>query len=69
MPEASGSLGAIVLESVKVAPDLVMRWTRLSPDVPTKNVELSELKTPFTGAVADPESFTLLSAPGPVPAG
>lgn len=65
LPAASGSLGAMVLESVYPVEVRVIRWMRLSPDVPTKKVELSELNTPLTGAVAEPESFTLLSEPEP----
>ena len=56
-----GRLGAICLKSVSGGgallrpamlgvPVMAMRWTRASPEVPAKKVELSVLTTPATGA-------------------
>ena len=51
----------MVLVSVRVGTS--MKWTRLSPAVPTKKMVLSGLKIPASGAVAVPESFTALRVP------
>jgi hypothetical protein len=55
-PDGVVSPGARVEESVSVL--RLITWTRLSPEVPTYSVLLSEERTPMSGAVAVPERWT-----------
>ena len=61
VPVGSTRPGLMVLVSVRDGTS--MMCTRLSPAVPTKKLELSELKAPANGAVAVPTRGTVPSVP------